>query len=365
LQRCKKQPLPKTQNINSGLNKMLSKEAIEKTNETQDKKNLSRQTRCNVDILNEAGTSSMGIDDKAKEVLNYLHSLPPAYDFAPEFIRKSRENPFEHDDVTHITKQDITIPCEKHELAARIYRPDTEQTNRHPALIYFHGGGFVLGGIESYDKLIAQLCFQSNVVIISVAYRLAPETVFPGAVEDVQKATDWIAKNAISLQLDSTRIAIGGDSAGANLATVYCLLNKNRNDFKPNFQLLIYPSIVGNESTPSRKEFSENLLLTQKLLKWFHQYYISKEQENDPRFNVLKAKDFRYLPAVFILTAGFDPLRDEGQMYADKLIENGVTVKHSCYTDMFHGFINFGVLQQSKDAVSECALALKAVMNLK
>lgn len=344
---------------------MLSKEAITNMNETKDEIFISRQTSSNVKVLNVAAAASTGIDDETKVVLNYIHSLPPAYNFEPEFVRKYRENPFEHDDVSTITKQNITIPCGDHELAARIYRPTSDQENQHPALICLHGGGFVLGTIESYDKLLTQLCMQSNLVIISVAYRLAPETVFPGAVEDTQIATDWIGKNALSLNLDPTRIAIGGDSAGANLATVYCQLNKHRNDFKPNFQLLIYPSIVGNASTPSRGEFSENLLLTKELLKWFHQHYISQEQENDSRFNVLQAADFKHLPPTFILTGGFDPLRDEGQMYADKLIENGVAVKHSCYSDMFHGFINFGVLQQAKDAVAECALILKIVMNIK
>jgi acetyl esterase len=343
---------------------MLSDKANKIVNQTQDKKCLSSQTNSHANVLNEACASSTGLDDKAKEVLNYIHSLPPAYEFEPEFVRKFRENPYEHEDVPHVIKQDITIPCENHELAARIYRPSTHQETLYPSLIYLHGGGFVLGGIESYDKLLSQLCVQSNVVIISVAYRLAPETVFPGAVEDTQQATDWIAKNAISLKLDATRIAIGGDSAGANLATVYCLLNKNRDDFKPNFQLLIYPSIVGNESTPSRKQFSKNLLLTKELLHWFHDHYISKAQENDPRFNILQSTDFLNLPPVFILTGGFDPLRDEGQWYADKLIKNGVTVKHSCYSDMFHGFINFGVLQQAKDAVTECAMELKSAMNL-
>ncbi|WP_299080791.1 alpha/beta hydrolase [uncultured Paraglaciecola sp.] len=344
---------------------MLSKKAIENSKKTQDEKVLRHQTSVGENVLRTASASSSGLGDGAEEVLSYIHSLPPAYNFEPAFVREYRKNPFEHDDVTQIMKQDITIPCEPLALAARIYRPVTEQTKLHPALIYFHGGGFVLGSIESYDKLLAQLCFQSNVVIISVAYRLAPETVFPGAVEDVQQATDWIAKNAKSLQLDATRLAIGGDSAGANLATVYCLSNKNRTDFKANFQLLIYPSIAGNETTPSRKEFSENLLLTKELLKWFHQHYISKEQENDPRFNVLNAEDYRFLPPTFVITAGFDPLRDEGQMYVNKLIESSVTVKHACYSDMFHGFINYGVLQQAKDAVAECALALKIAMNIK
>ncbi|MEP1447983.1 MAG: alpha/beta hydrolase [Paraglaciecola sp.] len=352
---------------------MLSKEVLEKGNDALGEILLASQSCTNENVLDGAVKAKAGLDDDAKKVLDYIHSLPPVYNFEPEYTRRYRENPFEHDDVKGITKQDISIPCDGHELAARVYRPainhgtnqETEHETAKPALIYFHGGGFVLGSIDSYDKMLSQLCLQSNLVVISVAYRLAPETVFPGAVEDTQEATDWIAKNATSLGLDLSRIAIGGDSAGANLATVYCHLNKHRQDFKAVLQLLIYPSILGNDSSPSRQEFTENLLLTKTLLKWFHDLYISTEQEKDPRFNVLQASDFTSVPPAFILTGGFDPLRDEGQMYADKLKQNGIAVKHSCYTDMFHGFINFGALQQAKDAVTECAFVLKTVMNIK
>jgi acetyl esterase len=323
------------------------------------------KTTTNVKVLNVASASNMGLDDNTKEVLGFINSLTPAYQLELETVRKHKRNPYEHQVTDDVIKHDLTIPCENHDLTARIYRPQKYQNKMLPALIYFHGGGFVLGDIESYDKMLAQLCSQSHIVIISVAYRLAPETMFPGGVEDVQKSTDWIVKNANSLNINPERIAIGGDSAGANLATVYCHLIKEKNNFKPYFQLLIYPSIIGNDTSESRKLFSENLLLTKDLLQWFHQSYISKEEEDDPRFNVMKFSDFSHLPPAFILTCGFDPLRDEGQLYVNKLNNSGVTVKHSCYSDMFHGFINFGKLQQARDAVSECAMVLKGVMGLK
>jgi acetyl esterase len=323
------------------------------------------EQQTNEKVLDTACASNSGLDDNAKEVLNFIHSLPPVYELDLDTVRKHRLNPYEHDNTDDVTKHDLTIPCKSHELAARIYRPKSMNNALLPALIYFHGGGFVLGDIQSYDKMLAQLCSQSQIVIISVAYRLAPETMFPGAVEDAQESTDWIAENADSLNINANRIAIGGDSAGGNLATVYCFLNKERSDFKPYFQLLIYPSIIGNDTSESRQLFSENLLLTENLLKWFHQNYIDNERENDPRFNVMKFNDFSGLPPVFVMTCGFDPLRDEGQLYVNKLGESGVSVKHSCYTDMFHGFINFGKLQQAKNAIVECAMVLKAVMNQK
>jgi acetyl esterase len=343
--------------------KMLTSEITSKM--LIDKVLISSQINTNAKILNEAGASTSGLDDKTKEVLDFIHSLPPVYQLDLNTVRTSREYPYGHDVARDVTKHDFTIACQNHELAARVYRPEKSQSEILPVLIYFHGGGFVLGDIESHDKMLAQLCSKSHIAIISVAYRLAPETMFPGAIEDAQEATDWIAKNAGFLKINAERVAIGGDSAGANLATVYCHLNRERRDFRPFFQLLIYPSIIGNDTSESRELFSEKLLLTKPLLEWFHRLYISKEQESDSRFNVMNFDDFSDLPPAFVLTCGFDPLRDEGQRYVNKLNDSGVTVKHSCYSDMFHGFINFGTLQQAKDAVSECALVLKTVMNIK
>ena len=345
------------------LEQILANEAISKTLIEKFLKDSLLQS--NTVVSTEAIASNSGLDSKTKEVLNFIHSFPPVYTLDLDMVRKQRQNPFEHDLAKDVTNLDITIPCNNRDIVARVYRPQNTENEILPALIYFHGGGFVLGDIKSHDKMLAQLCSQSKIAIISIAYRLAPETMFPGAVEDAQETTDWIAKNSAELKIDSTRIAIGGDSAGANLATVYCHLNRERRDFKPYFQILIYPSIIGNDTSVSRELFSENLLLTKELLKWFHQQYISKNQENDSRFNVMNSTDFSNLPPAYILTGGFDPLRDEGQLYVRKLIENGVPVKHSCYTDMFHGFINYGHLQQSKDAVTECAMILNGVMNLK
>ena len=340
---------------------MLTKVDISKA--LIDELQIGSQQRTNDKVSDIACASKSGLDDKAQEVLNFIHSLPPVYELDLNTVRKHRLNPYEHKITDDVAKQSLTIPCKSHELAARVYRPLKAKEAVLPALIYFHGGGFVLGDIESYDKMLSQLCSQSQLVIISVEYRLAPETMFPGAVEDAQESTDWIAEHADYLKIDTNRIAIGGDSAGANLATGYCFLNKDRTDFKPYFQLLIYPSIIGNDTSESRQLFSENLLLTKNLLKWFHQQYISKQQENDPRFNVMKFDDFSSLPPAFVMTCGFDPLRDEGQLYSTRLKESGVPVRHSCYTDMFHGFINFGKLQQAKDAIEECATILKGVMN--
>jgi len=254
------------------------------------------------------------------------------------------------------------VPGSTDYLATRIYHPKNALKNNAPALVYFHGGGFVLGDIDSYDKLLTQLSAQSGVVICSVAYSLAPEAPFPQAINDAQIAFSWIVNNASQLGLNSARIAIGGDSAGANLAMACCLTNKKRNLPLPFFQLLIYPSVFGNNCTESRKLFAQGLFLTQQILDWFHDHYIPRKNDEDPRFNLLANNDFSSLPPAFILTAGFDPLRDEGEMLAKKLVKDGGCIRHSCYTDMFHGFMNFGKFKQSQNAVMECASILSEVM---
>lgn len=321
-----------------------------------DKQNI----EVNEKVLSSAKSADSGLDQMTQKALNFFHSMPPAYQFSPVLARKERPNPYGFVSTESVTRTGLSIPCEGHKLKARLYKPtiDSEQETL-PILVYFHGGGFVLGSLNTHDKMLARLCKLSGIAIISVAYRLAPETAFPGAVEDAQTAIDWVATESESLNINPLRIAVGGDSAGANLATVYCIQNRHRNDFKPCLQLLIYPSIFGNDTSESRELFSEKLLLTKDLLKWFHDLYITKEREKDPRFNVSNAQDISGLPQAFILTGGFDPLRDEGQLYAEKLALNGVVVRHSCYSDMFHGFINFGVLKQAQDAVSECATVLK------
>lgn len=305
--------------------------------------------------------SPAGLGEGATDVLNYIHNLPPAYQFPPSTVRSLRQNPFEHEVADNVTTNDSVIPAESHGLEARFYRPSQIQNQLQPALVYFHGGGFVLGDIESYDALLRLICNLSQITVISVAYRLAPETPFPGAVEDVQSAMDWFFSNHKTLNIDPNHVVIGGDSAGANLSLTYCQMNKHHEGFSPCAQLLIYPSTIGNDSSPSRLRYSENLLLSAPLLAWFHDNYIDKDSENDPRFNCMKASNFEALPPAFVLTAGFDPLRDEGQMLVNAMKKDGVTVRHSCYTDMFHGFINFGVIPQAINAIEECANVLRTV----
>ncbi len=315
--------------------------------------------------VSENCNAAPSIAPEAQKILNLIHAAPSVASMSADEARdyrKCKGNPFDYDNPVSVLREGITIPTTSGAIAARIYRPSNLGNKIAPALVYYHGGGFVLGTVDSYDNLVARLAEQANIVIISVEYRLAPEFPFPAPVEDTQQTFLWVVANARNLQIDPNKIAIGGDSAGANLATVTCMLNRDQGGPMPIFQLLIYPSTYANNMTPSRELYSEGLLLTKEVLRWYHSQYIPDDQANDPRFNILDAEDHSNLPPAFVLTAGFDPLRDEGHAYAEKLRRSGVAVRTSCYMDMFHAFLSMGSLPQAKVALAECASILSAVL---
>ena len=209
------------------------------------------------------------------------------------------------------------------------------------ALIYFHGGGFVLGNVEQYDTICQQLAFNSDCIVISVEYRLAPATKSAGIYEDGFDAYAWVRSNAAELGIDPQRIALGGDSAGGNLAIAVSLECKAQQYPMPAFQLLIYPATDWTMSYASIDEFAEGYFLSKKDMQWFRGHYLeSAERLDDPQLSFLNS-DLTGLPAAYVLTAGFDPLRDEGKAFADRLQEFDVAAEHICYTDMIHGFISF------------------------
>jgi acetyl esterase len=316
-------------------------------------------------VLAAPRAASDGLGREAREVLSVLNTSPIDVAMHPRDVRAKRQregNPFDHNPVQSLQKLDISIPSGEGELNCRMYGFAGAEEPLRPALVYFHGGGFVLGSIESYDRFLSQLAFQSKVLVISVGYRLAPETRFPGALADAKLAFNWFHERASEFGIDRSRLAIGGDSAGANLAVVTCRDNRDSGGPMPALQLLIYPSVIGNKASGSREEFSEGLYLTKEIITWFHDHYIDRDIADDPRFNLLAHADHSRLPPAFIMTAGFDPLRDEGFALAQTFQKNQVAVRHSCYTDMFHGFINFGSLSQARAAVSECAEVLSACL---
>ncbi|TBU87891.1 alpha/beta hydrolase [Phytopseudomonas dryadis] len=215
-------------------------------------------------------------------------------------------------------------------LALRLYRPD-EATAPLPVLVYFHGGGFVVGSLDSHDGVCREFCRRTPCAVLSVGYRLAPEKRFPTALEDGEDALSWLAENAAGLDLDTTRVAFGGDSAGATLATVLAvqaIVQPHTVAIAPKAQLLCYPVTDVSRSHDSRALFSEGYLLENDTLDWFYQHYArSPEDYLDWRFSPLLTKDLRGVAPAIVLLAGFDPLLDEGQAYADKLREHGVSVE--------------------------------------
>ncbi len=300
-----------------------------------------------------------GFPEQTQDILDQLEMLPSITGFSPREIRQMRKragSPYDHDRDVNVKRRDFNIPGPSSFIPARIYYPSSENSGKlSGALVFYHGGGFVLGDIDSYDGVTSQLAGQSGLIVVSIGYRLAPETPFPGGLLDAQHAFNWLYDNAENYRIDRERMAIGGDSAGGNLSAVVCILNRDEGKAKPALQMLIYPSTIGNCSSKSRIRFHDAPVLPKRVLEWLHNHYISEDQENDPRFNALATDDFSDLPPAFVMTAGYDPLLDEGEAYAKKLQAHGVSVRYSCYANMFHGFYNFGVLPESKIAIKESA----------
>jgi acetyl esterase len=257
-----------------------------------------------------------------------------------------------------------TSVCKDHALsfgAVREYRPMGVSAKQVlPALVYYHGGGWVIGNIDTHDVLCRQLCDASGCAVFSVDYRLAPEHPFPAAYDDALHAFHWVVDNAASLHIDPARVAVGGDSAGGNLAAAVCLGSRDSAQ-PPAFQLLIYPATIMYPDTPSYHANGQGYLLTAAAMHWFMDHYLSNTADrHDWRASPLKAPNLAKLPPALVLTAGFDPLRDEGLLYADAMAAAGVATEYICFERQIHGFITMGrVLRESHAAVGVCAEALK------
>jgi len=233
--------------------------------------------------------------------------------------------------------------------------------------VFFHGGGWVVGNVESHDTMCRHLANRAGCVVVSVDYRLAPEHKFPAAVEDCFAATAWVADNAASLGVDAKRLAVGGDSAGGNLAAVVSLLARDRGAPRISYQLLIYPAVDAAMTHPSIARFAEGYLLTRATMRWFYDQYLrAPEDAADWRVSPLAAPDVGGVAPAFVLTAGYDPLCDEGDAYAARLAAAGVAITHRRFADQIHGFAMNGKLIRAADAaLDEAAAALRQSWNEK
>jgi acetyl esterase len=258
----------------------------------------------------------------------------------------------------------IAIPTANGEIPSRSYSAVASGGEALPTLVFFHGGGWVIGSVDTHDGLCRMIANGSGCRVISVDYRLSPESKFPGPVEDAAAAVEWIEKNAAQLGVDANRLAIGGDSAGGALAAVVTQIAKEKGTPKLAYQLLLFPvTQIGNE-TISLREYAEGYFLERKTLEWFYENYLPPgADKRDPRISPLTASDVSGLPPAYVMLAGFDPLHDEGLQYAEKLRTAGVAVTVADYPDMVHDFIYLqAVLPQAAEALNTAAKALKAAL---
>jgi acetyl esterase len=238
--------------------------------------------------------------------------------------------------------RELSIPGPAGPLRARLYRPDAAE-GLLPGIAYFHGGGFIYGDLDTHDAVCRGLCASTPCVVVSVDYRLAPEHKFPAAVEDAFAATQWIARNAASLGMDDGQVVVAGDSAGGNLAAVAALTARDGGAPQLAMQVLVYPTVDFAADTASLARFAEGYLLTRKSIEWVRRTYLRDERDAaDWRASPLRARDFSNLPPAYVITAGFDPLLDEGRAYADRLAQAGVPVTYECFEGQVHGFLVMG-----------------------
>ena len=303
----------------------------------------------------------MPLDPQAEMLLKQMESAgaPPLNTLSPSDARRLTAAMFTvapgSEEPVHKV-ENRSIPGPAGQLPVRIYTP--AGAGPFPMLVFIHGGGFVICDLDSHDAACRSLTNQAKCVTVSVDYRLAPENKFPAGVEDCFAATKWVADRAKELNADPNRLAVGGDSAGGNLSAVISQLARDAGGPKIAFQLLIYPATEAELDTYSHKTFT-NYFLTKDDIVYFWKHYLrSATDRKDPR--VAPAKSFKGLPPALIITAEFDPLRDEGESYGEKLRAGGVPVTVTRYEGMIHGFFSmYEALDKGKLAIDESAEALR------
>ncbi len=309
------------------------------------------------------------LDPQMKAMLDFANASGPMFLRAetPEQARAKMQalleaRPVEPPQVYRV--EDRHIPGPHSQIPIRIYTAE----GRVPkgVLVYFHGGGWVLGSIVTHDVLCRSITNAAGCIVVSVDYRLAPEHKFPAAPEDCYAAAKWVAANAKSFGGDPDRIAVGGDSAGGNLATVVALMARERGGPRLIFQLLFYPAISAANDTPSQKEFSgDGFILSRADMEWFWNHYLNgSEDRSNPLACPNRANNLAGLPPALVQTCSHDPLRDEGERYAEQMKKAGVNVTLTRYEGVTHGFVSFAdVLDKGKQGIKEAGEALRAAFS--
>ena len=323
---------------------------------------------------------------QARALINLMQErgVPPTHTLSPvearHFYRERRT--FTQPDAPPVASvQDLQATGPHGAIPLRLYEP-LSQTSRQasgpalPVLVYFHGGGWVIGDLDTHDTLCRELANGSGCAVVAVDYRMGPENRFPAAVDDCLAATRWVHANAALLGLDASRLAVGGDSAGGNLAAVVSILARDLGVAKAAgigsttataatlpivFQLLIYPSTDMRRLSASHQTNGQGYVLTSDSIDYYQKHYTGDESKYlDWRASPLLCEDLANLPPAFVMTAGYDPLRDEGLAYAQRLTEAGNRATHICFERQIHGFITMGrVIDEANGAVAICASELK------
>jgi acetyl esterase len=288
-----------------------------------------------------------------------MSALPPG-----EARRRLRREALVHsgEPVEVGAVRELTLETARGPLKARHYAP-VDGAARRPLLVFFHGGGFVLGDLDTHDPTCRMLCRHADMHLLAVDYRLAPEHPFPAGLEDAVAAFTWARANAETLGADAARVAVGGDSAGGNLAAVISQLAVREGSPAPALQFLLYPALDRTVDRESLAHFAEGFFLTREDIRWFQQHY-SRGECSDPRISPLLCRELAGLPPAFVVTAGFDPLRDEGEAYARALQDAGIPATLRRFDSLIHGFANMGgVSPACRNAVVECASVLRSLLD--
>lgn len=303
----------------------------------------------------------MPVEPVIQQYLDQLNALtlPPIDQVTPEQMRKSQELQVSETGEEVAQVENRLISLEDRNIPIRIYTPNGQ--GPFPTLVFYHGGGWVFGSLNTHDSICRFFTNYASCMVISVDYRLAPEHKFPAAVWDAYDSLHWVASHTKELNIDVERIAVGGDSAGGNLAAVACLIAKERKSPSLCYQLLIYPSTGYEEIPQSMIENGQGYLLTTDFMRWFRDHYYRTEQDQyNPYASPILAKSLAGLPKALVVTAQFDPLRDVGKAYAERLRSFGVDVQYRNYDTLIHGFANmYTFVPKAREALIYCSEQLK------
>jgi acetyl esterase len=303
----------------------------------------------------------MPMDPQAQVILDLINAtgFGDVSTMQPDDVRTLMES-MQVPSGVHVDRvEDLVIPGSGGEIPVRVYAPSNDTPL--PVLVWYHGGGWVIGSLETHDGLCRDLVDAAGCVVVSVDYRLAPEDTFPAAVDDAYAAVRWVSEHAAELGADPSRVAVGGDSAGGHLAAVSAMLARDEGSPPIVFQLLVYPALEHEFTRPSMVENAEGYMLTTEAMQWFYGHYLNDPSEgDDPRVSPIRAESLAGLPPAFVVTAEFDPLRDQGLAYADALAAAGVPVTSTTYDGVFHGFFSMqAMIEQAKVAVDDAVVALR------